>query len=63
MVLADRYAFIPKATFWQMQAGLLARPTFRRLPNNGLLSVTLVPESCKGLTATGIAPDFHRIPF
>ena len=34
MILADRYAFIPKATNWQMQAGLLAHPTFRRLPNN-----------------------------
>lgn len=46
-----------------MQAGLLACPTFQRLPNNFSIVSDIVPESCKGLTATGIAPDFHRIPF
>lgn len=58
------HAFHPKAETDHFSAGLLARPLFRCLPILLLFrTVAGVRKSLYGLTATGIAPDFHWIPF
>jgi hypothetical protein len=49
-----------------LQAGLLARPVFFLTPSHLAFNETVAGVCQKpfyGLTATGIAPDLHGIPF
>lgn len=62
------HAFHPKALndCYCFQAGLLAYPTRRpsRYKNSGMeLRISRSYKSPAGITATGIAPESHRLPF
>ena len=56
------FALSPESHECRLQAGLLARPRFFRLPDY-VLSVTYLKKRKMELTATGIAADSHSIPY
>ena len=57
----------PEQTLFQIMAGFLARSFLLSAPSHTQTTLhTVATKSCRGiieLTATGTAPDSHRIPF
>ncbi len=53
--------FHPKVTDISQSAGLLTR--FFRSPSHRLLDSGFLDRKIEKLTATGIVPDFHRVPY
>ena len=56
------FALSPESHERRLQAGLLARSRFSRLPDK-ILSVTYWKKRKMELTATGIAADSHNVPY
>jgi hypothetical protein len=56
------FRFYPESYELLIPAGLLACSFFAAFPPAGWRTVASM-EKNKELTATGIAPDFHRIPY